>query len=279
MGKLEKEIKVLNVDKNEIESMLSKLGANKIEESLQQIYVYDLPSIYARFYDCLLQLKQCKKTYEFEVCRSKLHGILTEIDKLTTDKEQEKLEQLTSVKYLRELLVRTQNEDLLSRFSRKDIIEIVKQYGINPNKWVRLRNTNGKVTITIKHILNPNIQSNSESQIQKVMETEMEVPSIEDANNMLEQLGFAFRNYQEKNRVTYDLNGVEIDIDSWPLIPTYVEIENDSEDVINDTVKQLKLQEHEIVSCNTADVYKKYGIDLYQFRELRFQSKEIDRNR
>ena len=213
------------------------------------------------------------------MCRSKLHGILTEIDNLTTDEEQEKLEKLTSVKYLRELLVRTQNEDLLSRFSSKDIIETVKQYGINPNKWVRLRNTNGKVTITIKHILNPNIQSNSESQIQKVMETEMEVPSIEDANNMLEQLGFAFRNYQEKNRVTYDLNGVEIDIDSWPLIPTYVEIENDSEDVINDTVKQLELQEHEIVSCNTADIYKKYGIDLYQFRELRFQSKEIDRNR
>lgn len=279
MGKLEKEIKILNVDKNKIESVLSKLGANKIEESLQQIYVYDLPSIYARFYDCLLQLKQCKKTYEFEVCRSKLYGILTEIDNLTTDEEQEKLEQLTSVKYLRELLVRTKNEDLLSRFSSKGITEIVKQYGINPNKWVRLRNTNGKVTITIKHILNPDIQANSDSQIQKVMETEMEVPSIEDANNILEQLGFAFRNYQEKNRVTYDFNGVEVDIDSWPLIPTYVEVENDSEDVINDTIKQLELQEHEIVSCNTADVYKKYGIDLYQFRELRFQSKEIDSSR
>lgn len=279
MGKLEKEIKILGVDKNEIEKALKKLGADKIEESLQQIYVYDLPSIYARFYDCLLQLKQCKKAYEFEVCRNKLQGILTEVDNLTTSQEQEKLEKETSVKYLGELLSRTQNEDLLTRFSNKDIVETVKQYGINPNKWVRLRKTNGKVTITIKHILNPEVQSNNGSQIQKVMETEMEVPSIEDANSMLEQLGFSFRNYQEKSRATYSLNGVEVDIDSWPLIPTYVEIENDSEEVINNTVKKLGLQEHEIVSCNTADVYKKYGIDLYQFRELRFKPKEIDCSR
>ena len=66
------------------------------------------------------------------------------------------------------------------------------------------------------------------------------------------------------------MNGVEVDIDSWPLIPTYVEIENDSEKVIFDTVKNLGLEQHEIVSCNTADVYHKYGINLYKYRELRF---------
>ena len=69
MGKLEKEVKILNVNKKELEMILSKINARKIEESLQQIYVYDLPSIYARFYDCLLQLKQINKTYQFEICR------------------------------------------------------------------------------------------------------------------------------------------------------------------------------------------------------------------
>ena len=108
----------------------------------------------------------------------------------------------------------------------------------------------------------------------------MKVPSIEEANSILEQLGFVFRNYQEKDRVTYNIDGVEVDIDSWPLIPTYIEIENDSLELIKDIVKKLSLQKHEIVSCNTADVYKKYGIDLYQFRELRFlqfRNQEKDR--
>ena len=160
MGKLEKEVKILNVNKKELEAILSKINARKIEESLQQIYVYDLPSIYARFYDCLLQLKQIDKTYQFEICRNKLQGILTEIDNLTTKEEQRSIEQKISTKSLVDLLNRTNNEDLLSRFSDKSLVESVKKYGINPNKWVRVRQTNGKTTITIKHILNPDMQTN-----------------------------------------------------------------------------------------------------------------------
>lgn len=270
MNKLEKEVKILGIDKRKIENTLEKIGAQKIEESLQKIYVYDLPSIYARFYDCILQLKQCKQSYEFEVCRNKLEGILLEVDNLTTNEEQKSLEQETSSKFLKTVLKRTENEKMFEIFSNKVIVDIIKKYGINPNKWVRLRDTNGKATITIKHILNSEIQKENSSNIQKVMETEMNVPSIEEGNNILEQLGFSFRNYQEKERLTYNVNGVEVDIDSWPLIPTYVEIENDSEDVILDTIKKLGLEKHEIVSCNTANVYSKYGIDLYAYRELKF---------
>lgn len=280
MGKLEKEVKILNVNKKELEEMLSEIGAKKIEESIQKIYVYDLPSIYSRFYDCLLQLKQVDKTYQFEICRNKLQGILTEIDNLTTKKEQRSIEQIFFAESLVDLLNRTNNEELLTRFSDKNIVECVKKYGINPNKWVRVRQTNGKTTITVKHILNPDMQTTNNGDMQKVLETEMEVPSIEEANSMLEQLGFSFRNYQEKNRITYDVNGVEVDIDSWPLIPTYVEIENDSTELIQSTIKKLGLQNHEVLSCNTADIYNRYGIDLYQFRELKFPQREnegIDR--
>lgn len=280
MGKLEREVKILGVNKIELERMLGQLGAEKVEECLQKIYVYDLPSIYARFCDCLLQLKSVNKSYEFEICRNKLQGVLNEVDNLTTGEKQRKIEGASSTMYLVDLLNRTNNEDLLERFSNKSIVENIKKYGINPNKWIRVRETNGRTTITIKHILNPDLQKDSKEEIQRVMETEMQVPSIEEANSILEQLGFSFRNYQEKNRATYRVDGVEVDIDSWPMIPSYVEIENDSNELIQRTIEKLGLQDHEIVSCNTADVYKKYGIDLYAFRELRFVQREnegIDR--
>ncbi len=270
MEKLEKEVKILEVNKNELEKRLNRINAKKIEESLQQIYVYDLPSIYARFYDCLLQLKNIDKPYQYEICRDKLQKVLIEVDNLTTEEEQETIEQGNSTKSLVELLNKTQNENLLSRFSDEKIVEIVKKYKINPNKWVRLRKTNEKTVLTIKHILNADMQANNNVNMQKVMETEMEVPSIEEANSILEQLGLSFRNYQEKNRITYEVDRVEVDIDTWPLIPTYVEIENDSTELIQSIIKKLELQEHEIVSCNTVDIYNKYGIDLYQFRELKF---------
>ena len=69
---------------------------------------------------------------------------------------------------------------------------------------------------------------------------------------------------------------MEIDIDSWPLIPPYLEIEGNSDEEIRKVIEKLGLQNKDIVSCNTADVYKKYGIDLYQFRELRFNEKGQD---
>ena len=271
MGKFEKEVKILDIDKKMIEKKLVELGAQKKEESMQQIYVYDLPSIYARFYDCLLQLKKSIKPYEFEVCRNKLEGILREVDNLTGTKEQEILEQEGYNKTLSNLLRSTSNSELLTTLSSKCIVDIVKEYGINPNKWVRLRKSGDKTTLTVKHILKP---SNESNKIQNVIETEMEVPSIEEANDMLNQLGFSFRNYQEKHRVRYNFEDLEIDIDSWPLIPTYMEIECESEDHIDSIVKKLELENKKVVSCNTADVYKLYGIDLYQFRELKFPQKE-----
>ena len=144
------------------------------------------------------------KPYEFEICRNKLQGVLNEVDNLTTDEEQRKIEGTASTRYLVDLLNRTNNEDLLDSFSNKSsnksIVEIIKQYGINPNKWVRVRETNERTIITKKHIRNPDLQKDSKGEKQRVMETEMEVPSIEEANSILEQLRFSFRNYQEKNR-------------------------------------------------------------------------------
>lgn len=266
MSKLEKEIKVLDIDENEIIKLLNNLNAKKVEESIQQIYVYDLPSIYARFCDCIMGLENCNEEYKIEVYRNKLKGIFFEIDNLITKEEQEKLLNITNKKYFIDLLDGTSNKDLLKVFSDEKIIEIVKRYGINPNKWVRLRKTNDKTTLTVKHILNPEIKE----KIQKLLETEIEVSSIEEANELLEQLGFSFRNYQEKKRITYDLDGVEIDMDRWPLIPIYIEIEDDSEEKIKDTIKKLGLEDKKIVSCGVEDIYKKYGIDLYKHRELKF---------
>ena len=114
MGKLEKEIKILNVNKKEIEIKLQELGARKIEESMQQIYVYDLPSICARFYDCIIQLENANKPYDFQICRNKLHGILQEVDNLTENDEQKYLQERYKTKYFTDLLNRIDDKKLFN---------------------------------------------------------------------------------------------------------------------------------------------------------------------
>lgn len=54
-------------------------------------------------------------------------------------------------------------------------------------------------------------------------------------------------------------DGVEIDIDSWPMIPTYVEIEGKNE---MSTLEILELSKDNVTTLDVDSVYKKYEMDL-----------------
>ncbi len=267
MSKEEKEVKILNVDKDCIITKLEALGAKKINECVQKLYVYDIQSIYTRFLDAKSYLDDSSHKYNDEIALSKLKNVFFELDDLIVSEEKEELKKLTGKQSFTELVDTYDKKTLKEILSKAAIVDAIKKYEINPNKWVRLRETSGETTITIKHIIN----NNSNKDIQKVFETEMIVPSIEVGNNILNELGFVYRNYQEKERITYILDGVEVDIDTWPMIPTYVEIENEDVTKIQEAIEKLGLQQNEIVSCNTVQVYKRYGIDILSYRELKFK--------
>ena len=101
-------------------------------------------------------------------------------------------------------------------------------------------------------------------------ETEILVNSLEETNEFLENIGFSYRSYQEKKRVKYILNEHEIDIDTWPGLPTYFEVEGKDK---NDLVKILNLLGYsfeEAVSCTADEIYKTMGIDINNMKELKF---------
>ena len=75
------------------------------------------------------------------------------------------------------------------------------------------------------------------------------------------------------------MNNVEIDIDSWPLISSYLEIEGQSEKEVTDMLKLLNLREEKVTALNCSDIYKKiYGIDIDKIKMLKF-NEEIDMER
>ncbi len=125
---------------------------------------------------------------------------------------------------------------------------------VNPSKWIRLR-TNGKTTtLTIK-----NVES---SKIDGTKEMEIAVDDFDTANEILNELGYKPRGIQENKRIKYNLNDVEIDIDTWPGIPSYLEIEGHSEKDVYDTIKLLELTEEKVTSLDVENIYKEiYGID------------------
>jgi len=132
----------------------------------------------------------------------------------------------------------------------------------HPWKWIRLRQKWDKVELTIKEIIDDSITWTKELEIW--------VSDFETTNLILEKLGYKAKAFQENKRISYKLDWVEIEIDSWPLIPTYLEIEWKSELEVKKIVEKLWYKISDTTSINTTKVYKKYWIDIEKIKELKF---------
>ena len=104
-----------------------------------------------------------------------------------------------------------------------------------------------------------------------MLETELEVSDMQTANSLLEALGFYHRGDEEKERISYVLFGHEIDIDTWPGIPTYFEVEGKSEEDLNGFLSMLGYSISDTVSCTVDEIYLKHGISILDRKTLRFK--------
>lgn len=130
------------------------------------------------------------------------------------------------------------------------------------SRWIRLRDTGHEVTLATKEIAHDGIDGTHE--------TETTVGDFETTNELLGRLGFAPKSYQENRRTSFVLDGAELEIDAWPLIPPYLEIEGRSRDHVFEVAARLGIDEADLTGENTTKVYARYGIDLTAYPDLRF---------
>lgn len=134
------------------------------------------------------------------------------------------------------------------------------------SRWLRLRAAGGEVTLTVKQVVHDGID--------RVEETEVTVGDFDAAGVLLDKLGFAAKSYQENHRTSFALDGARLEIDTWPQIPAYLEIEGDSREHVLAVARRLGYDEAELTAANTTAVYAGYGIDLTAIKELRFTGTE-----
>jgi len=126
----------------------------------------------------------------------------------------------------------------------------------NEQKWIRLR-TNGKTTtVAYKHI--------HENKIDGTEEIEFEVNDMNAAEQFLEKCGFIKEGPQQNKRTTYILDDVEIDIDTWPDCPPWLEIEGKTKKQIKDLCAKLGLDFNKGVTSGVLDILVSYGYDRNQ---------------
>jgi adenylate cyclase class 2 len=88
--------------------------------------------------------------------------------------------------------------------------------------WVRLRDEGTRSTLTLKRVTDP-------TTIDGTTEIETEVSDLHAMAEILARLGLQQVRYQENYREEWRLGEVVFDFDTWPGLPTFVEIEGSDE--------------------------------------------------
>ncbi len=128
--------------------------------------------------------------------------------------------------------------------------------------WMRLRQTHAGATLSIKRIDHDGIDGTHE--------WEVTVGDFDTTDVMLRMLGYTPKAYQENYRTTWEIAGVRYELDEWPKIPPYLEIEGEDVASVREAAEWLEIDPDTLTGMNTTKVYAHYGLDLADFPQLRF---------
>jgi adenylate cyclase class 2 len=130
-------------------------------------------------------------------------------------------------------------------------------------RFVRLRKIGDKVKLSYKEHISHTVDG--------AYEIEFEVSDFKKAELFLKKIGLVAYRHQQKYRHSFNLNGVIFDIDTWPRIPAYVEIEGESEDTLKKAAEKVGFDWKNVVFHDARWVIEnKYKIPVGKMRWFTF---------
>lgn len=118
------------------------------------------------------------------------------------------------------------------------------------HSFVRVRDEGNKIVITYKYV--------HETSLLGTEEINLEVNDYDSAVAFLKKIGLKPKADQETLREEWELDGVELDIDTWPWLPTYVEIEGSSAEAVEAVVEKLGFDMKNAHYGSVDEIYKLY---------------------
>ena len=129
-------------------------------------------------------------------------------------------------------------------------------YYTGPHSYARVRDENDKIVMTYKVYTD-------DTDIMGCKEVNLVVDSYEEANKFMEGCGLKAKANQESYRELWTIDGVEITIDTWPWIPTYIEVEGPTEESVWAVSEKLGYKKEDAHFGSVDRVYNHYyGVDM-----------------
>jgi len=137
------------------------------------------------------------------------------------------------------------------------------------DSWVRLRDEGGTIVLAYKKRLGVTSQDGSTND-EGMEEIEVKADSYENAALLLKKIGMIEKHEAEKKRSRWRKGGVFFDIDTWPSIPTFLEIEAPTWEEVDAATKLLGLNPDDRKICSVNQVYRLYGTDVDDYQKIGF---------
>jgi adenylate cyclase, class 2 len=134
------------------------------------------------------------------------------------------------------------------------------------NKSIRLRKYGNTTKLTYKE--------KREKTIDSAKEIEFEIEDYEKARALFEKIGFVPFRREQKKRHTFEYKGVTVDIDTWPKVPPYVELEGESEVALKQAAQELGFDWNKAVFDHAGAILEKYGIPVAHLKYFTFDRYE-----
>lgn len=137
-------------------------------------------------------------------------------------------------------------------------------------EWIRLRDEgDGRITLSYKKRLGMKDRDASSNDA-GMEEIEIHVDNFEKTSLFLEKAGLVYKHYAEKKRIRWEKDRIEFDIDIYPELEPYLEIEAESWEKIDSAINLLGLnpEDRKIFSANQAYALK--GIKIEELKEITF---------
>jgi adenylate cyclase class 2 len=151
----------------------------------------------------------------------------------------------------------------------KRVVLDYPDWRLNTDKsWVRVRDEGDRVTLSFKKRLEPGEAGVNDK---SMIEHEVVVSSFEETIELLHQIGMIDKFYEENRRVQFKLDNVELDIDYWPQLKPYLEIEADTWDQVDAMIAKLGLDSADKKIYSTHQIYAENGIEEFDYSRITFE--------
>ncbi len=118
------------------------------------------------------------------------------------------------------------------------------------NGWIRVRDEGNKITLSYKQLNTRTLHGTKEISVQ--------VNNFTDTCLFLKTISLVDYSYQETKRESWLFEKTEIELDTWPWIPPFMEIEGPSEKAVKYLANQLELDWSQALFGSVEIVYQNY---------------------